>query len=276
MNGRLKLNDLLRLSEEDIAKVRIRLNRNNGQVNPIDEFKKNPETLLLWNYHNTQSYKEGQISIGLVDMGHDRWLLFTVGVIDKVLDRPADFDGVQVEYTTQEQYRDLYGRVVVQYHNTVQQLFRKGDLLKELVVQEILPSVFSGFDFPGYDNVCLGYRELEAIVKGHYPSYQNALSNQKAVYLQTDTHTGKLYVGSATAKNGMLLTRWKSYIENGHGGNAGLRSLIAAEGFDYIKEHFQYTILENFNAKVDDEYVLNRESYWKNVFQSRTFGYNRN
>lgn len=276
MNGKLKLNDLLRLSEEEIAKVRIRLNRNNGETNPIDEFKKNPQTLLFWNYHNTKSYKEGQISIGLVDMGNDRWLLFTVGVIDKVLDCPADFDGVQVEYTTQAQYQDLYGRVVIQYHNTAQQLFRKSDLLDELVVQEILPTVFTGFDFPGYDNVCLTYRELEAIVKGNYPSYQNALANQKAVYLQTDKHTGKLYVGSATATNGMLLTRWRTYIENGHGGNVGLRDLIAAEGFDYIMENFQYTIIENFNAKVDDEYVLSREGYWKEVLQSRKFGYNHN
>ena len=48
------------------------------------------------------------------------------------------------------------------------------------------------------------------------------------------------------------------------------------KGFDYIKENFQYTILENYNSKVDDEYVLKRESYWKEVFQSRKFGYNKN
>ena len=43
-----------------------------------------------------------------------------------------------------------------------------------------------------------------------------------------------------------------------------------------IKQNFQYTILENFNAKVDDSYVLRREAYWKEVLQSRKFGYNKN
>ena len=51
---------------------------------------------------------------------------------------------------------------------------------------------------------------------------------------------------------------------------------IAKEGFDYIKQNFQYSIIENFNAKVDDKYVLQRESYWKDVLQTRKFGYNKN
>lgn len=102
------------------------------------------------------------------------------------------------------------------------------------------------------------------------------MRNQKAVYLQTDKATGRMYVGSATAKKGMLLARWSSYIYNGHGGNEGLIELVKEKGFDYIKDNFQYTILENYNSKVDDEYVLRRESYWKDVFQSRKFGYNKN
>jgi hypothetical protein len=272
----IKLNDLLKLTDEEIARVRIRLNRDNGVTDPIDEFKKNPQTLLTWNYWNNHSFKENQISIGFVNMGNDRWLLFTVGVIKKVVDKPKDFKGVQVEYCTLKKYEPLYGRVVVKYHNTVQQMIRKGELLDELVVSEILPSVFTGFDFPGYDKVCLSYSELENIVNGNYPSYQNALKNQKAVYVQTDKHTGKLYVGSATAEKGMLLARWKNYVDNGHGGNVGLKELIDKEGFEYIKNNFQYTIIENFNSKVDDKYVLERESYWKTVLQTREFGYNKN
>lgn len=74
----------------------------------------------------------------------------------------------------------------------------------------------------------------------------------------------------------MLLSRWKNYIENGHGGNVWLKELVREKGFDYIKKNFQYTIIENFNAKVDDHYVLERESYWKEVLRSREFGYNKN
>ena len=103
-----------------------------------------------------------------------------------------------------------------------------------------------------------------------------ALENQKAVYLITDRSNGKLYVGSATSNKGMLLQRWKSYIANGHGGNKELVELVKKEGIDYIKKHFQYSILENYNSKVDDHEILERESWWKETLQTRNFGYNRN
>lgn len=281
MNGKLKLNDLLGLIEEELSRTKIRLNTYNGDKDPIDEFKKNPQLLLDWNYWNNKHYKEGQISIGLVNMGNDKWLLFTVGVIKKVLDCPVKtydgINGVQVEYETLEKYADLYGRVVIHYHNESQQLFRNANaLLDKLEIKEILPTIFTGFDFTGYNNVSLSYEQLETIVNGNYPTYHNALRNQKAVYLQTDRATGKLYVGSATAENDMLLARWRTYVFNGHGGNVDLIKLIKEKGFDYIKRNFQYTIIENFDSTVDDKYVLKRESYWKDVLQSRVFGYNKN
>ena len=80
-----------------------------------------------------------------------------------------------------------------------------------------------------------------------------ALQNQKAVYLITDRSNGKLYVGSATSDSGMLLQRWANYIDSGHGGNKELIELVNKEGIDYIKRNFQYSILENYNAKVGDE-----------------------
>ena len=36
------------------------------------------------------------------------------------------------------------------------------------------------------------------------------------------------------------------------------------------------SILENYNAKVDDHIILARESWWKETLQSRTWGYNSN
>ena len=61
------------------------------------------------------------------------------------------------------------------------------------------------------------------------------------MYLITDTKTGKLYVGSATSQYGMLLQRWKSYIDNGTGGNKALEELKAKKGFDYIKKYYTET-----------------------------------
>ena len=148
--------------------------------------------------------------------------------------------------------------------------------MDNLIVKEIIPSIYTGFDFPGYQNVRLTFSELETIINGYYPGYKNALERQKAVYVQTDRATGKLYVGSATSDNGMLLARWRNYIANGHGGNKDLIDLVKEKGFDYIKANFTYSILENFNESTDDHYVLERESYWKEVFDTRKHGYNRN
>lgn len=276
MNGKLKLNDLLQFTDEELARTKVRLNTNNKSSNPIDIYKENPKQLLNWNYHNNKHYRANQISVGLVYMGNDSYLLFTVGRIIRELDKPVE-DGIGVEYETLNQYSDLFGRVVVSYHNEVQQLFRNANsIMDDLVVKEILPSMYTGFEFPGYQNVYLTYRELKTIVNGQYPSYQKALERQKAVYVLTDRYTGQLYIGSATSDSGMLLARWSSYASNGHGGNKELKNLVSKKGFDYIKNNFTYSILENYDEGTPDEYVLRRESYWKEVLDSRKHGYNKN
>ena len=67
-------------------------------------------------------------------------------------------------------------------------------------------------------------------------------------------------------------------VADGHGGNKELVKIAndPEKGFAYIKKHFQYTILENFNSKVDDSYILQREAWWKKVLRSKEFGYNDN
>ena len=139
-----------------------------------------------------------------------------------------------------------------------------------------MPEIYDDDQFEGYDNVCLSFDKLERIINRNKSIWINALSNQKAVYLITDTNNGKLYVGSATGNNGMLLQRWSDYVSNGHGGNVELKEIVKQKGFDYVKNNFTYTILENYNSKVKDEYILKRESWWKNVLKTREFGYNSN
>ena len=83
-------------------------------------------------------------------------------------------------------------------------------------------------------------------------------------------------VGSATSDNGMLLKRWSNYVGNGYGGNKELVTLVIEKGFDYVQKYFQYSILENYNAKIDDHAVLKREAWWKDTLHSRQFGYHAN
>ena len=146
----------------------------------------------------------------------------------------------------------------------------------DLIVNQILPASFDGYDFPGYDKVRLSFEQLETIINQNKKDWVAALENQKAVYLITDTNTGKLYVGSATSDYGMLLQRWSNYVSNGHGGNVELKKLVDEKSMDYVRRYFQYSILENFNAKVDDHIILERESWWKETLKSRQYGYNAN
>lgn len=273
----IKLNDLLNLSNEELKTVKVRFNQSNGIENPMDLYLKNPEIVnnqwFLWRT-KSKLFKVGEIAICLLKLSSDTWLLTTIKKITEDLDV---CDSINYKAKELEKYKKFYGRVILKYHKTVQtQVMYLGTVKDELEVLEILPTIFDGDEFAGYDKVSLSYSQLEAIIKLKKQTWIGALENQKAVYLQTDKVTGKLYVGSATSDQGMLLSRWKNYIENGHGGNVGLKELVREKGFDYIKKNFQYTIIENFNAKVDDHYVLERESYWKEVLRSREFGYNKN
>lgn len=274
---KILLNDLLHFSPDKIPNVRIKFNIWNGYHDPLDLYKEDPDLVnvqwFLW--HDERRYfHTGQTAICFLRIGTDIWLLTTI----KKITRELPVTGA-VGYDADEavEYKKYFGRVVVKYHNTNKGMGRTYEsVMNELEVLEILNDQFTGNDFPGYENVRLSYRALKNVLDRQLPGWVAALRNQKAVYLITDTKTGKLYVGSATAQYGMLLQRWSSYVENGHGGNKGLKALIAREGFDYVKENFQYSILENYNARMDDNYILKRESWWKETLRSREFGYNEN
>lgn len=55
-----------------------------------------------------------------------------------------------------------------------------------------------------------------------------------------------------------------------------IKELVIEKGFDYIKTNFHYSILENYNSKIDDNIILERESWWKDILQTRKYGYNLN
>lgn len=276
MNG-LLLNDLLRFSDEEIKKVKIKFNQHNGFEDPMDLYKSNPEIVntqwLFWN-EKQRYFQVGQIAVCFLKLSYDLWLLTTIKLVTKDLgvNGGISFEGEEIE-----KYRPLFGRVIVQHHKTYMAQGRYfGDLQNELIVNQILPDKYDGEDFPGYDKVRLSFRQLESIIKRGKKDWVAALGNQKAVYLITDKHNGKLYVGSATSSTGMLLQRWSNYVSDGHGGNKELKALVAQEGFSYVQENFQYSILENYNAKTDDHVILERESWWKETLQSRKWGYNSN
>ncbi|WCD93820.1 hypothetical protein [Microbacterium sp. nov. GSS16] len=66
-------------------------------------------------------------------------------------------------------------------------------------VYELAPDVKLG-TFPGYQNVRLRHHELQRIIAGDEPSWKDALSSVKGVYVITDLSCGRLYVGSVSIR----------------------------------------------------------------------------
>ena len=275
--AKIMLNDLLRFDTAEVPNVRVKVNIYNGYDDPLDLYKTNPDevnvTWFLW-HDDRRYFNVGQTAICLLKLRGDQWLLTTIKKITRLLDVT---DGVGYDADEVKEYEQYFGRLVVEYHNPCRTMGRKYEnVMDELEVVQILNEQYTGNEFPGYENVRLSYPLLKNIVDRQLPGWVDALRNQKAVYLITDTKTGKMYVGSATSQTGMLLQRWSSYAADGHGGNIELRELVKQQGLDYVKENFQYSILENYNARMDDVYILKRESWWKETLCTRTHGYNIN
>lgn len=275
--AKIMLNDLLHFDAAEVPNVRVKFNICDGSDDPLDLYKTNPDevnvTWFLW-HDDRRYFNVGQTAICLLKLRGDQWLLTTIKKITRLLDVT---DGVGYDAVEVKEYEQYFGRLVVEYHNPCRTMGRKYEnVMDELEVVQILNEQYTGNEFPGYENVRLSYPLLKNIVDRQLPGWVDALRNQKAVYLITDTKTGKMYVGSATSQTGMLLQRWSSYAADGHGGNVELRELVNQQGFDYVKENFQYSILENYNARMDDGYILKRESWWKETLCTRTHGYNKN
>mgnify|MGYP005767047551 FL=1 len=273
----LLLQDLLHISDDEMNQVKIKFNQFNGSTNPMDEYQLDPEVVnsrwLFWRNKRRYFYV-GQIAICLLKLSEDLWLLTT---IKRVVEEFNVQQGVNYRGEELPEYRALFGRVIIRFHKTFMTQGRYyREIMNDLVVNQILPDKYDGDNFPGYDNVRLSYWQLSAIINKAKQDWVAALRSQKAVYLITDKNTGKLYVGSATSDNGMLLQRWSAYVKNGHGGNKELMALVEKLGFEYVKSYFQYSILENYNQKVEDKVILERESWWKETLQSRKWGYNDN
>lgn len=219
-------------------------------------------------------FKDNEIVIGLAQIKNDEWLLIDISRITKSHNKLHDGITHSNIYTFYEhekliEYEKYFGRLIVRFHKNNAFVTLKGYNIDEFIVKEILPDSFDNDLFPGYDKVHLSWGELRRVIEKD--TWKTVLQNQKGVYLLSDISNGKIYVGSAYGEN-MILGRWMAYVNNGHGGNVELKKL----DFDYIKQNFRYSILDIYKSTTDDQLIIDREKWWKQVLQSRRFGYNEN
>lgn len=295
----IKFTELLHLANEDMSKLKLVFNSNwqydaeawTPEVrSKLGESSRYFNLLAMYRFgevsvvkesvktHNPDAhikrFSNGDIIFCFIPYSSDKnWLLVNAY---KVLNNSKPL--IDVDEESFAEYAPLFGRLVVHYEDKGRNVVvRSGNIIDTITVKTILEHPYDQIEaeFPGYENVNLSWSELKHILK--LKTWQTALENQKGVYLITDTATNKRYVGSASGED-MLLGRWRSYAENGHGHNKELKALVEEQGLDYIKYNFRYSILDIYKSTTDDETIIARESWWKEVLLTRNpeFGYNAN
>jgi hypothetical protein len=263
----MKLKELIPFLGENQKEIKIHCARGSQ-----DEFA--PKKAFLngdfkeWQEEQNQENFNRQYILSLIYWGKEEWLFAGIYEVKSVR---KNVDIVKYKYDTKllDIAEGFIGRLFLSFPKK----FRMSYLclenhLDNIELLEIRRKIVK-IDFPGYENVNVSWKELSNYIKTD--SWKTALKNQKGVYLITDSSNGKMYVGSAYGKN-MILGRWENYISNGHGGNVDLQNI----SFNDIKQHFRYSILEIFKSTTDDGIIIERESWWKDVLQTRKFGYNKN
>ncbi len=285
----LSLNSIFNLSNKEINNSKIELNMRSGSqgisylnkwLKYSDDDKRNGLcrdcSYWAW-YGDKNNFKENNLVFSFIRLTPDEWLFISAGTVINVPDRQEKDGRATVEILPR--FQPLFGRLIIKYNkgNTfARYVFKLGSILEKAKVKEILPVIYSGDQFEGYDHVHFQYDELKDIFDNNIkPTYYEALKKVSGVYCLTDTNTGKLYIGSATGEDGVA-QRWRNYLASTHGGNKELKKLHNDKGEDYFKKYFTFTLLEYFNLSYDPNKVIEREQYWKKCLDTIKHGYNDN
>ncbi len=281
----IKLNTVLNLTNEEVENSKIEFNMQVGSGGRpfLDVWLKHTEEekstgtcndCSFWGWYGKQrNFYPGQTVFSFARMTDDEWLFISAA---KIVDTPHDsFAKVDII----EKFAPLFGRLIIRCKkgNTyARYTFNLNKYLEQTTVKEILPCLYSGEAFDGYDRVHLPFHRLSDIFHGRIlPTYYEALKKITGVYCLTDTYTGKLYIGSATGEEGVA-QRWGNYLDSKHGGNKKLIALYEQKGAEYFEKYFTYTLLEYFGLSYDPAKILEREQYWKKCLDTIKNGYNDN
>jgi hypothetical protein len=269
----IKLKDILKIKDPSQYKLHLAC-RNEDWVSPLDEYVVDYQNWLGWNeWRGKKNDWTREYVFSLMEFypKSDSWLF---GGIFKVLERHDD------HYILEEveDYKKFIGRLLLSFHRYQGMRGRAYYLEKyfeNFEVIELLPAPYSGESFPGYENICHDFHVLEPIFRSERSDWKAALSSVKGVYLISDKHNGKQYIGSAYGNSG-IWSRWSCYMGTGHGWNDELTKLINEMQLKYARENFRFSILEVMTMSTVDDDVIERESHWKHSLLTREHGYNKN
>lgn len=196
--------------------------------------------------------------------------------------KPDRIDDLGYDLTPLPLHAEYIKRLILKLETPIGRrvYLRRYEMVQEQLnpeVYELAPDTKLG-TFPGYQNTRLRHSEMQRIIANDEPSWKDALSSVKGVYVITDLSNGRLYVGSASGEANGLWQRWSGYahLKNLTGGNRELEQLRVDLGDSHIIQNFQYSILEIFDPKTRADTILKRESFWKQALDSRAHGMNLN
>lgn len=281
------MNDILNISEGEFKDFLIKVNKPqpNEGGNPLEHFLYNKNRYLEyvgWHKGNNSTkahfIADRKYVIQFVKYPNpNQWLFTGVYEVGTLKEAQSD-DGLVYTLVESPKYAKYSGRLVVHFKINQGRVSTKYFLERDYAlfsVVEIKESKFEGDEFQGYESVELPFPALERIINSQRTSWKSALSSVKGVYVITDKSNGKHYIGSAYG-NEMIWNRWSAYVKSYHGGNKGLKPLVEQHGKEYIEQNFHFALLETFKSTVEDSVIVQRESYWKNVLDTRIHGYNEN
>ena len=280
----INLHELLNIREEDFCNYKVHFaTGSNDKKAPynaflVDEFKE-------WQERQTNKNFGRDYILSLIYCDKDIWMF---GGIYKVLpvtpipiERENGWKGWKYETEIIARATDYIGRVFFRYKKEFRASYpgleltpSSGEPIANMPLSHILDKRVALSDFLGFDQVNIDYKTLKYIVSDNIQSWKSALSNVKGIYLIVDTLSGKQYIGSAYGDE-CIWQRWSNYAKDGHGGNVELKELLKTYGENY-KYNFKYSILEVCNMNLGNEYIITRETHWKEVLLTRKFGLNKN
>lgn len=266
----IELIDILDFPARGVCKIY--LSSRKGKENALEVFLRDRSECASWiSFGRMKAELNYKFILSFIEF-HPEPNAWLFGGIYRVCLRPSN----QHELELCQDYRHYIGRLKVHFKRPGGAKMLDADkFFEDITVLEVLRQPYEGEAFCGYENIDHSFAVLEQIFQSSKPDWKAALENIKGIYLITDLKNGKHYVGSAYGRTG-IWSRWRCYIDTGHGGNDVLTKLIKVSGIEYARKHFKLKLLESYQMKVEDQLIIDRETHWKKVLLTRTYGYNKN
>ncbi len=288
MEKHILLNDFLKVPDPKRTKVKFNIHAGND-VSAWDNLIVNDDCASDDEWIRMNAFRRKQPSNNLDNaeyllafaqyypLGAEYYIFGGYYKVEKVY--PEVLEGTGYKLTPQDEFSEYRKRLIIKLAKPIgRDIYTRWyeNLPSQLnpVVYELAPSTKLA-DFPGYANVCLTHKDMQTIFNNEAADWKRALSFVKGVYCITDRSNGQLYIGSAYSDNEGIWQRWRSYadVNNLTGGNKTFEQMKNS-GADHIINNFTYTILEIFDMRTKPEVIIQREEYWKRVFQTVAYGMN--